>query len=43
MGTSGIVEPMSEQALIDTIKVEMNVRKALGTKYLILTPGNYGE
>lgn len=43
LGTSGIVEPMSEQALIDTIKVEMNVRKALGTKYLILTPGNYGE
>lgn len=43
LGTSGIVEPMSEQALIDTIKVEMNVRKAAGVKYLILTPGNYGE
>lgn len=43
LGTSGIVEPMSEQALIDTIKVEMDVRKALGAEYLVITPGNYGE
>lgn len=27
LGTSGIVEPMSEKAIIDTIKIEMNVRK----------------
>lgn len=43
LGTSGIVEPMSEQALIDTIKVEMNMRKAEGAEYLLITPGNYGE
>jgi len=43
LGTSGIVEPMSEQALIDTIKVKMNVSKAGGTEYLVITPGNYGE
>ncbi len=43
LGTSGIVEPMSEQALIDTIKTEMNVRKAEGADYLVITPGNYGE
>ena len=43
LGTSGIVEPMSEQALIDTIKVKMNVRKAEGADYLVITPGNYGE
>ena len=43
LGTSGIVEPMSEQALIDTIKVKMNVRKAAGAEYLVITPGNYGE
>lgn len=43
LGTSGIVEPMSEQALIDTIKVEMNMRCAAGAEYLLLTPGNYGE
>lgn len=43
LGTSGIVEPMSEQALLDTIKVEINVAWAEGTEYLVLTPGNYGE
>ncbi len=43
LGTSGVVEPMSEQALIETIKVEMNVIKAAGSEYLVITPGNYGE
>lgn len=43
LGTSGIVEPMSEQALIDTIRVKMSVRKADGAEYLVITPGNYGE
>lgn len=43
LGTSGIVEPMSQQALIDTIQTELNVRKAEGVKHLIITPGNYGE
>lgn len=42
LGTSGIVEPMSEQALIDTISVEINMKKAEGKKYLLVTPGNYG-
>lgn len=43
LGTSGIVEPMSEQALLDTIQTELNVKKAEGVKHLIITPGNYGE
>lgn len=43
LGTSGIVEPMSEQALVDTIKVEISMRQAAGDKYLLITPGNYGE
>ncbi|PWM37167.1 MAG: cobalamin biosynthesis protein CbiD [Clostridiales bacterium] len=43
LGTSGIVEPMSERALIDTIHVEMDVLRAAGVRTLILTPGNYGE
>ncbi|MEG0919014.1 MAG: cobalt-precorrin-5B (C(1))-methyltransferase CbiD [Anaerovoracaceae bacterium] len=43
LGTSGIVEPMSEQALIDTIKVELNVRKAEGKNSICITPGNYGQ
>ena len=42
LGTSGIVEPMSEAAIVDTIKAEMNVRKAEGAEYLLLVPGNYG-
>lgn len=42
LGTEGIVEPMSSKALIDTIKVEMDVRKAAGADYILLTPGNYG-
>ena len=42
LGTSGIVEPMSEQALLDTIQVEMNVRKSQGFRILPMVPGNYG-
>ncbi len=42
LGTSGIVEPMSMQALIDTILLEMRQARAEGAKHLILTPGNYG-
>lgn len=42
LGTSGIVEPMSEQALIDTIRVEIRQKLANGMKYLLIVPGNYG-
>lgn len=43
LGTSGIVEPMSEQALIDTIAVEMKVAWANKIRNIVITPGNYGE
>ena len=43
LGTTGIVEPMSEQALVDTIRVELQQRKANGAEYVLLTPGNYGS
>ena len=43
LGTTGIVEPMSEKALVDTIRVELNQRKVGGTEYVLLTPGNYGS
>ena len=43
LGTSGIVEPMSEAALIRSIGVEMRQRIANGSEYLLVTPGNYGS
>ena len=43
IGTSGIVEPMSEKAMIDTMRVEMNVSKGSGAKYFLIIPGNYGK
>lgn len=42
LGTSGIVEPMSEKALIDSIRVEMTQHAAMGEQYMLVTPGNYG-
>lgn len=42
LGTSGIVEPMSEKALVDTIRLELTQRRALGARSVLLTPGNYG-
>ena len=43
LGTSGIVEPMSEEALVESIRVEMRQKVASGETYLLVTPGNYGE
>lgn len=43
IGTTGIVEPMSSSALIETIRTEANIRKEEGRKVLILTVGNYSE
>ena len=42
LGTSGIVEPMSNQALLDTIRGELNQRRAEGFDYIAVAPGNYG-
>lgn len=43
LGTSGIVEPMSETALIDTVRTEMRMRVANGAGTLLVVPGNYGK
>ena len=42
LGTSGIVEPMSEEALKATIRAELSVRRAEGHPDVVLVPGNYG-
>ncbi len=42
LGTSGIVEPMSQRALIDTIELEIQQAYELGYRDLVLVPGNYG-
>ena len=41
LGTSGIVEPMSQQALLDSLQLEIH-QAALQSHRLILAPGNYG-
>lgn len=42
LGTSGIVRPMSEEALMASIHAELDVRKAEGIQDLLVSPGNYG-
>lgn len=42
LGTTGIVEPMSAKALVDTIKVELTQKKEMGAETAIVSPGNYG-
>lgn len=41
IGTSGIVEPMSTAALVDTVRLEQKIRRAEGCRDLLLTLGNY--
>lgn len=43
LGTTGIVEPMSEKALTDTIYLEMKVLRESGHSFCFITPGNYGS
>ncbi|MBR4234790.1 MAG: cobalamin biosynthesis protein CbiD [Clostridia bacterium] len=43
LGTTGVVRPMSEEALTDTIRLEMNMRRANGARTLGLVFGSQGE
>lgn len=43
LGTSGIVVPMSEAALVASIRLEMEMLVRNGAQYLVITPGNYGQ
>ena len=42
LGTSGVVEPMSSQALLDTIRLELTMKRAQGNEIAAVSPGNYG-
>lgn len=43
LGTTGIVEPMSEQALVDTIQIMVDRAKRKNPNQIIISPGNYGR
>ena len=43
IGTTGIVEPMSNRAMADTVRLELRQLRAAGARDVLLTPGNYGE
>lgn len=43
LGTSGIVEPMSEAALVDTLRAEMSMLRETGEENLLICIGNYAE
>ena len=43
LGTTGIVEPMSEEAWKDSLALELNLMAAKGMKRAVYTFGNYGE
>ena len=42
LGTTGIVEPMSDEAVVETIRTELSMRAASGKTVALFTPGNYG-
>lgn len=43
LGTSGIVEPMSERALLRSLEIEIGQQIKKGRKNLVVTLGNYGK
>lgn len=43
LGTSGIVEPMSLDALRESVELEVGQAVALDPHLLVITPGGYGE
>ena len=42
LGTTGIVEPMSDRAVVETIRAQLNVLRAQGRRTAVMAPGNYG-
>lgn len=43
LGTTGIVEPQSVKALVDSIEVELRQLQAKGVRDIIISPGNYSD
>lgn len=43
LGTTGIVEPMSEEGWKKSLSIELEMKKAQGMDTIILVPGNHGE
>ncbi len=43
LGTEGIVRPMSERALVETIRLELGVLRQEGVRDVLVVPGNYGR
>lgn len=43
LGTTGIVEPMSEDGWKKSLSIELEMKKAQGMDKIILVPGNHGE
>lgn len=43
IGTSGLVEPMSTKALIETIRISLRQKYELGSRTAVVTCGNYGR
>ena len=43
LGTSGIVRPMSEEAMVSSIQLELRMQRAAGHEQVLVVPGNYGR
>ncbi|CEK39830.1 cobalt-precorrin-5B (C(1))-methyltransferase CbiD [Paraclostridium sordellii] len=43
IGTTGIVEPMSDEGWKKSLSIELEMKKAQGLDKIILVPGNHGE
>jgi cobalt-precorrin-5B (C1)-methyltransferase len=43
IGTTGIVEPMSEEAFKNSLKPQISVAKALGFSTIVMAPGKIGQ
>ncbi|MBM7614723.1 cobalt-precorrin-5B (C(1))-methyltransferase CbiD [Alkaliphilus hydrothermalis] len=43
LGTSGIVEPMSEEAFKESLSIELSMLRNEGVEKLVMVPGNYGR